>query len=82
MFLGAEQGVKRSVAVEASFRSLFERVSEAVLILDTAGRCQDANPASEELLGRPEADLRGYAWHDTIPEWDRERVQEWVKRVV
>ncbi len=82
MFLGAERVGKRVVAVEASFRNLFERVSEAVLLLDPAGRCQSANPAARQLFGRPEADLRGHAWHDTIPEWDRERVQEWVKRVV
>lgn len=82
MFLGAERGVKRSVAVEASLRSLFERVSEAVLILDSPWRCQAANPAAEQLFGRPEADLKGHAWQDCIPEWDRERVQEWVKRMV
>ncbi len=83
-FLGAERVAKHAAAAaatEASLESLFERSSEAVLILDTSGACQGANPAAEQLFGCPAAQLHGHAWGSSIAEGDRERVQEWVRRV-
>ncbi len=44
---------------EHHYRTIFETVSEGVLILDPAGRVADANPAACALLGAPHRLLEG-----------------------
>ncbi|MDZ7735199.1 MAG: diguanylate cyclase [Gammaproteobacteria bacterium] len=44
---------------EAAFRSLVEQSSDTILLLDPAGTVAYANPAAEQLFGRPLANLIG-----------------------
>lgn len=44
---------------EAAFRLLVERAADALLILDAEGCIAYANPAAEDLFGRPVCDLLG-----------------------
>lgn len=81
-FLGAERARKSAAQFETFFRSLSEHVSEAVLFLDSAGQCQSANGAAERLFGKPQAKLEGSGWQDCVGRDERERVQEWVRRIV
>ncbi len=82
VLLGVERAEKRAIAAEASRRSLFEQVSEAALILDAAGACEDANPAAEQLFGRSASQLKGDLWRTCLVDEDRERVQEWASQVI
>ncbi|HUH78441.1 MAG TPA: PAS domain S-box protein [Methanoregula sp.] len=44
---------------EQKYRSLFETMAQAVLVIDPRGDIADANPAAERLLGIPRAQLKG-----------------------
>jgi len=44
---------------EQKFRSLFETMAQAVLVIDPRGDITDANPAAERLLGIPRQLLKG-----------------------
>ncbi|WP_405696698.1 SpoIIE family protein phosphatase [Streptomyces coelicoflavus] len=48
------------------WRRVVERLGTAVLVLDTAGRVIAANPATERLLGRTTAAMRGADAHDLL----------------
>ena len=45
--------------VQTRYRGVFAGVPDAMLLLDAAGRCVDANTAAAELLGRPRDELLG-----------------------
>lgn len=45
--------------LEARWRAVVEHVADAILTFGTDGRVQTANPAAEELYGRPAAELLG-----------------------
>jgi PAS domain S-box-containing protein len=50
--LAREQQARAAAEVaEARYRNLFEGTADAILVVDTAGRCLDANPAATALLG-------------------------------
>lgn len=51
---------------EAYFSSIFNAVSEAILIADDKSFLLDANPAAEELLGRTRAELIGLKVADVV----------------
>ncbi len=44
---------------DAAFRSLVERAADVILLLDGDGAISYANPAAEELFGRPRSELVG-----------------------
>jgi diguanylate cyclase (GGDEF)-like protein/PAS domain S-box-containing protein len=52
----AEEALRDS---EERFRAVFENALDALLILDSAGLCRDANPAAAALLGCAPDQLRG-----------------------
>jgi signal transduction histidine kinase len=47
------------LASETRYRALFDRASEAVLVLDATSRVDEANAAAGRLLGRAPSSLRG-----------------------
>lgn len=52
---------------DSTARSLFEAASQAILIVDRAGKIVMANPASEKLFGFAGAELRGQAIELLLP---------------
>lgn len=58
---------------EKQFRAIFEHANDALVILDNAGRCVDANPAACALDGRSKEELLGSDVFSLVPP---ERTQE------
>lgn len=61
-------------AAEARFRGLFERVPDAILVADAAGRYLDANPAATALLGYAREELLALTVSDIVAaerDWTR-----------
>src|SRR4051812_42613181 len=53
-------------AAEARFRSLFEGVADAILVIDASGHVREVNAAALELLGYARDDVIGRHWHDLV----------------
>ncbi|MBT3925755.1 MAG: PAS domain-containing protein [Rhodospirillaceae bacterium] len=63
----AEQAIRES---ERHYRSLFESSLDGIMIADTEGRIEDANPAVLEMLGYDIETLRGMTVDEiTPPKW-------------
>ena len=57
---------------EARFRSYIELAPLAVLVVDRAGRCVEANRNAEQMLGYDRETLAGMGLEDAVPEEERE----------
>lgn len=67
----AEDELRRS---EQRFRAIYDQAQSGIALLDAQGRFADVNPAFEQLLGRPRADLIGRPLVDlAAPAW-REQI--------
>jgi PAS domain S-box-containing protein len=53
-------------AAEARFRSLFEGVADAILVMDASGHVREVNAATLELLGYARDDVIGRHWRDFV----------------
>lgn len=62
--------------MEDFYRILVERLEEAVLVLDGAGRIKFANPAAERILALRSGASTGRLFHDFVLQQDRPLFQE------
>lgn len=69
-------------SAEARYRSLFERVGDAMILLGPDGRYLDANPAASDLLGYTRQEFRRLRQGDLVAggaEWSREQFSRLVR---
>jgi len=59
---------------ESRYRSLFEKASIGILLVDRSSRMLDANPMAQELLGFSRAELMTMSGHDLLHPEDAEQV--------
>ena len=69
----SERALKES---EERFRAVFEGAAIGIAVIDVAGHLQSTNRALQELLGRPDGELRGQPFLSVIHPADRERLAE------
>lgn len=55
------------VAETGKLRAVFAGAAKAILVIDEAGRIEDANPAALTLFGRRQGDLAGRCLRDLMP---------------
>jgi PAS domain S-box-containing protein len=69
-------------AVEVRYGSLFEQISDVVLVADAEARYVDANPAATRLLGYTREDFRQLRVSDVVayePEWTDEEYERFKR---
>ncbi|MFM9978297.1 MAG: transcriptional regulator PpsR [Sphingomonadaceae bacterium] len=84
--LQAQQSLERDYLrlrqAEARYRVLFERATEAILVVDVATRrIREANSAAMALLGAPEASLVGRPFASLIDDHARDAMIAWLGAV-
>jgi PAS domain S-box-containing protein len=57
--------------LERAAQSVFEQVSDAVLIVTSGGLIRSGNPAASTMFGVPQADVGGRSVTTLIPDWPR-----------
>ncbi len=63
----AEEGVRAHRAAEQKYRSVFDHVDDAILLVDELGVVAEVNAAAGRLLGRPADDLAGRRAAELLP---------------
>ena len=58
------------------FRLIFERSSEAIMVIAPDGTTLDANPACRALLGHPSGEIAALRWPDIVHPEDRARARD------
>ncbi|WP_374563611.1 CHASE domain-containing protein [Ideonella sp.] len=66
---------------QAQFRSLAESASEAIVIVDSAGRVRSWNGAAQAIFGHTEAQMRDQALARLVPARDQPALREGLLRV-
>ncbi len=72
----------RLAVSERRQRTLMERANDAVFILGADGRFQDLNARTEDLLGRPRAEILGRSYGDFVAGDERAAALEGVRGIV
>lgn len=62
---------RRADIVPIARSKVIQIMQDAVLVLDTENRLIDMNPAAEEIVGRPLAEIFGKTIEETFPEWQK-----------
>lgn len=66
---------RRSAEVpDAKYFAIFEQASDAIIMIDEAGRIESLNQAAEDLTGFLKAELLGQAWSVLVPRPTEHRV--------
>ncbi len=74
------QSLSRGAASEARYRSIMERANDAILLLDSQRTILETNRQTEELLGRPRAEITGRSYDELVALAEREEtVAGWAR---
>jgi PAS domain S-box-containing protein len=65
---------------EARMRSVFNNVSDGIIIIDEKGIIEKLNPSAERLFGYSAEELTGYSINALMPEPDRNRHDSYLAR--
>lgn len=71
-----------AATADARFRAVVEAAHDAILVADRGGQIRFANPASLAMLGYAREELVGADTATLVPEDQRERHREWLRRHV
>ncbi len=75
----AEEALRAS---ESELRSLFDSMTDVVVVFDASGRYLKIAPTNPSLLYRPSTDLIGKTLHDVFPRPLADRYLGFIKRVI
>ena len=73
---------RRQIEALARFEAIYRGALIAAVVVSPVGDILDANPATEELLGRPKQELIGKHLNDFVHAEDRDRIRSQVRQLV